>query len=271
MGTSPPGAGTYGGSGHLFWSDLHLAPFAAPQKVKHSKKAQRVEPEALAAVRTAKQSAKVDAIWAALKQGRKGWWTDPSRETWHGRDVPSLKRFAMLSLCLCGMLHCACATVWLHRNVGRALAVEEAVALQSAAASIDGCKACESAGIQSTAPAQPGTSEIRGAASAGQSAQPLPSGAQEGGTNESPAAQTAAPPKRPFSLASVCRPVKKPDKKGDDTVRTTMSACILHEHSDAHCQRAHHVRVESMCSARTVKRRGNNASCAGTVHDLIAA
>ena len=46
--------------------------FTAPKKAKPSKKAQRVELEALAAVRVAKQSAKVDAIWAALKQGRTG-------------------------------------------------------------------------------------------------------------------------------------------------------------------------------------------------------
>ena len=37
-----------------------------------------MESEALAAVRTAKQSAKVDAIWAALKQGRAGWAVGPA-------------------------------------------------------------------------------------------------------------------------------------------------------------------------------------------------
>jgi hypothetical protein len=46
---------------------------AAPaKKSKLGKKAQRAESEAMAAVRSAKQSAKVDAVWALLKQGRTG-------------------------------------------------------------------------------------------------------------------------------------------------------------------------------------------------------
>ncbi len=57
---------------HNLGPDSLVSCVTAPKKPKPSKKAQRVESEALAAVRTAKQSAKVDAIWAALKQGRAG-------------------------------------------------------------------------------------------------------------------------------------------------------------------------------------------------------
>jgi len=59
-------------TGHNVGPDFLVSCVTAPKKPKPSKKAQRVESEAMAAVRTAKQSAKVDAIWAALKQGRAG-------------------------------------------------------------------------------------------------------------------------------------------------------------------------------------------------------
>ena len=50
-----------------------VADRAAPvKKAKVGKKAQRAESDALAAVRSAKQSAKVDAVWELLKQGRTG-------------------------------------------------------------------------------------------------------------------------------------------------------------------------------------------------------
>ena len=53
-----------------------------------------------------------------------------------------------------------------------------------------------------------------------------PSGGGAGGSGgDGPQAASKAPPqqppKKPFSMASVCRPVKKPDKRGDDTVRVS--------------------------------------------------